>query len=191
MYSRNVNNQEFTFGVSGLLYKANVLMYDRQTESLWSQAKRQAVAGPMTGAKLAVLPSVLTSWEKWVKRHPDTMVLSLDTGYNRDYDSDPYASYYKSSRGFFSLFDAGPGEEEKALVAGLVLNGTARAYPLDLLRKAGPITDRLDGLTLTIAHDAQTDRISVSSADGSELEVIVLYWFVWKGMYPQSSLYRQ
>ena len=64
MYSRNVNGREFTFGVSGLLYKSNVLMYDKETESLWSQVKNQAVTGPMTGAKLKVLPSSLTAWEK-------------------------------------------------------------------------------------------------------------------------------
>ena len=84
MYSRQVDDRELSFGVSGLLYKANVLMYDRQTESLWSQVRREAVAGPLTGAKLKVLPSTLTTWKKWRRQHPNTAVLSPDTGHQRD-----------------------------------------------------------------------------------------------------------
>jgi hypothetical protein len=111
VYSRQVEDEVLTFGVSGMLYKANVLMYDRQTESLWSQARRAAVTGAMTGAELEVLPSTLTSWRKWRQKHPQTEVLSLDTGYKRNYRQDPYADYYQSKKGFFSFFKPGPGEE--------------------------------------------------------------------------------
>ena len=58
MYDPIIDGKRFTFGVSGKLYKAALVMYDRQTESLWSQLKGEAIAGPMTGAKLAVLPSL-------------------------------------------------------------------------------------------------------------------------------------
>ncbi|NIQ92816.1 MAG: DUF3179 domain-containing protein, partial [Desulfuromonadales bacterium] len=76
MYSRTVDGKELTFGVSGMLYRANVLMYDHQTESLWLQVKRAAVTGPMTGTKLKVLPSSFTTWKKWLDKHPDTLVLT-------------------------------------------------------------------------------------------------------------------
>lgn len=187
MYSRQVDGKELTFGVSGLLYKANVLMYDRHSESLWSQVRREAVAGPMTGTKLQVLPATLTTWEKWQQKHPDTEVLSLDTGYQRDYRRDPYADYYESRRGFFSFFKPGPGDEEKELVVGVTLNGTAKAYPLELLRKKKTLTDTLAGRKLTLTLESATDQIAIRDADGNEIPHIAVYWFVWKGMYPESE----
>jgi len=73
----------YEFGVSGLLYNSDVLMYDRQTGSLWSQLMTQAVTGPMKGTRLQQLPLSNSSWVEWVERHPDTRVLSNDTGYSR------------------------------------------------------------------------------------------------------------
>lgn len=190
MYSRQVGEQEFTFGVSGMLYKANVLMYDRQTGSLWSQVRREAVTGSMTGARLKVLPSTLTTWEKWLKQHPQSEVLSIDTGYKRDYSKDPYTDYYESRKGFFSFFKPGPGEEEKALVAGITLNGSARAYPLEMLRQKKVLTDNLGGTTLTMAYDLKSDQVSARTTDDEEIMPLILYWFVWKSMYPESDIYE-
>lgn len=187
MYSRQVDGKELSFGVSGLLYKANVLMYDRQSESLWSQVRREAVAGPMTGTKLQVLPSTLTTWDKWRRNHPDTGVLSPDTGYQRDYSRDPYADYYESRRGFFSFFKPGPGEEEKAMVVGVILDGKAKAYPLELLRKSETLTDSLSGRKLTLTLDPATDQVAIRDDNGNEIPHVTVYWFVWKGMYPESE----
>ncbi len=173
-----------------MLYKANVLMYDRQTESLWSQVRREAVTGPMTGAKLKVLPSALTTWRKWLRAHPQTEVLSMETGYNRNYSRDPYADYYESQKGFLSFFKPGPGEEEKALVAGITLNGSFRAYTLELLRQKKVLTDNLGGTALTLTYDPKSDQVSVRTTDDEEIMPLVLYWFVWKSMYPDSSLFR-
>ena len=190
MYSRNVNDRELNFGVSGMLYKANVLMYDRQTESLWSQIRREAVTGPLTGAELEVLPSTLTTWDKWRKKYPDTDVLSMETGYNRDYSRDPYRDYYESQKGFFSFFKPVPGEEEKALVAGVILEGQAKAYPVEDLRQQKIMSDTLAGQQLTFSYKQETDQISIRTESGDELIPMVLYWFVWKGMYPNSELFK-
>jgi hypothetical protein len=184
-----VNDRELTFGVSGMLYKANVLMYDRQTDSLWSQVRREAVAGTMTGEKLKVLPSTLTTWDKWRKKHPNTEVLSIETGFNRDYSQDPYSDYYESKNGFFSFFTPEPGEEEKALVAGVVLDGKAKAYPVKILRQQKIITDSLAGHQLTLSYKSETDQINILKGTEGELVPLVLYWFVWKGMYPDSILF--
>ena len=189
MYSRNVNDRELTFGVSGMLYKANVLMYDRQTESLWSQVRREAVAGPLTGEELEALPSTLTTWDKWRKKYPNTEVLSIETGFSRDYSKDPYADYYESQKGFFSFFTPGPGEEEKALVVGVKLEGQAKAYPLKDLRQRKIITDSLSGQQLTLSYKPETDHIIIQKGNGDELVPLVLYWFVWKGMYPNSEIF--
>jgi hypothetical protein len=186
-----VNDRVLTFGVSGMLYKANVLMYDRQTESLWSQVRREAVAGPLTGEELEVLPSTLTTWDKWRKKYPKTEVLSIETGFSRDYSQDPYADYYESQKGFFSFFTPGPGEEEKALVAGVILEGQAKAYPLKVLHQQKIITDSLAGQQLTFSYNPETDQISIQKETGDKLVPLVLYWFVWKGMYPNSIIFRE
>jgi len=174
-----------------MLYKANVLMYDRQTESLCSQVRREAVTGPLTGEKLEVLPSTLTTWQKWRGKFPETEVLSIETGYNRDYGRDPYADYYESEKGFFSFFTPGPGEEEKALVAGVTVGDAAKAYPVEVLRRQKTITDGVSGQQLVLSYKPETDRISIRTESGKLLSPVILYWFVWKGMYPESGLFRE
>lgn len=82
-----------TFGVSGLLYKRNLLLYDRETDSLWSQLGGVAVTGDMAGTSLDLLPATETTWASWKKSHPQTVVLSFNTGYRRDYTRDPYSDW--------------------------------------------------------------------------------------------------
>jgi len=192
VYARNIGDREYTFGVSGLLYRSNVLMYDHQTESLWLQVKREAVTGPMTGTPLRTLPSAVTSWSKWRKKYPATQVMSLETGYGRDYTRDPYESYYRSRKGLFSrFFTPGPGAEEKELVAGLIVGASARAYPLRILRNKGNVDDVLGGEKISLTFHDDTDRISAVTSDGGKVEPIVVYWFVWKGIHPDTDLYLE
>src|SRR5215471_9732793 len=76
VFDRQIHGREVVFGVSGLLYQSNLLMYDRATESLWSQLGGQSVAGSMASTGLASVPSELTTWRHWRALHPDTLVLS-------------------------------------------------------------------------------------------------------------------
>ena len=186
MYAREVDGQVLDFGVSGLLWNDNVLMYDRQSESLWSQVKRESVAGPRTGAWLRVLPSTVTTWEKWRRRHPDTHVLTTETGHRRDYSEDPYEEYYRSKRSLFSVFRGGPGEEAKELVAGVELEGEAVAVPLDQLRASGRVALPVGGETLTLSMDPNTDSLSARGKDGRTVVPVVTYWMVWKSLYPDT-----
>ena len=96
VYSGKVEDKVFTFGVSGRLYNSNVLIYDHQTESLWSLLKETAIAGPMVGRKLKKIPVKRTTWKHWLKNYPQTKVLSTDTGYHRNYKFDPYEGYYRT-----------------------------------------------------------------------------------------------
>ncbi len=101
-FRREIAGGKLTFGVSGLLYDSNLLMYDRQPaardESLWSQLLFAAVAGPAaaSGRTLAVLPISIETWREWRGEHPDTTVLAPDPGLVEKYASDPYASYASS-----------------------------------------------------------------------------------------------
>ena len=169
---------------------SNVLMYDHQTESLWSQVKGEAVTGPMTGTPLNIIPSVLTTWKKWKNRFPESEVLSTETGYIRDYSRDPYEDYYKRERGLFSFLKSGNGEKEKELVAGIIINGSAKAYPLAHLRKEGTLTDIVGGREFEFTFESETDVLVIRDIEGNEIPHIISYWFVWKGIHPGSELFR-
>ena len=166
-------------------------MYDRQTESLWLQVKRQAVTGPMAGAELKRLPSTITSWERWRKRYPQTKVLSLKTGHIRDYSNDPYKDYYQSQRGLFSFLKPGPGAKEKELVIGIELEGVANAYRLETLRDKREITDEINGSSIRIRYDKETDTVTVQDEKGETIDHMATYWMVWIGVYPETELFEE
>ena len=84
---------ETEFGVSGSLLNSNLVMYDRGSESYWPQMLATAIRGELEGEVLREFPVTWTSWERWREAHPDTTVLSDNTGYARDYEDDPYGSY--------------------------------------------------------------------------------------------------
>ena len=92
VFDRRTELGEREFGVSGLLYNSNVLMYDRggQPESLWSQVMTRGISGPAARRPLTALPLELTTWIEWRSRHPETSVLSSETGHRRDYRRSPY-----------------------------------------------------------------------------------------------------
>ncbi len=93
VFDRRTKIGKREFGVSGLLYNNNVLMYDRggQPESLWSQVMASGVSGPANTKSLNALPLEVTTWKDWRSRHPDTKVVSIETGHDREYHSRPSA----------------------------------------------------------------------------------------------------
>ena len=125
VYSSKVDDKVFTFGVSGRLYKSNVLIYDHQTESMWSQLKETAISGPMVGRKLKKISAERTAWKHWLKKHPQTKVLSTDTGYHRDYSIDPYEGYYRALGIMFPVGDVRADLPAKEMVLGIEINGAA------------------------------------------------------------------
>ena len=84
-FDATVDRVRLEFGVSGLLYNSDVLLYDRQTGSLWSQIEKMAISGDMKGTALTAFPLRHTTWRDWVARYPDTEVLSDETGFRRNY----------------------------------------------------------------------------------------------------------
>lgn len=92
-FDRRVGDRLLTFGTSGSLYLSALVMYDRQTESLWSQVERTALAGVLSGVELDLIPVSTVAWANWRDAHPDGWVLSRDTGVDRDYGRNPYTGY--------------------------------------------------------------------------------------------------
>jgi hypothetical protein len=153
VYSRKVDGKLYTFGVSGRLYKSNVLLYDHQTESLWSQLMEKAVSGALAGQPLNALPATRVKWASWRKKYPDTLVLSTETGYYRDYSIDPYEGYYRIGALMFPVGNVRKDFSPKKKVLGIEINSESRAYPLDELSvRPGIHDDNLGGTDIRIAR---------------------------------------
>ncbi len=125
------------FGTSGKLYHSNLVMYDRQTESLWPQALGQAVMGPLTGTKLELVPVQMVAWADWLAEHPQGRVLSTDTGADRPYGQNPYEGYDRPDSAPF-LFQGTPDPRlpPKSRVVGVQVGTDVIAFPYDRLRMA-------------------------------------------------------
>ena len=190
MYSRTVDTREYTFGVSGRLYKSNVLIYDHQTESLWSQLMQQAVSGPLVGHKLQKIPSTRVSWQTWRKRNTDTLVLSDDTGYNRDYSIDPYQGYYRVAGIMFPVGEVRQDLAVKDRVLGIQIKQAAKAYPLKWLQaNPGTLQDQLAGESIEILVDEDGQVVSVRNQTGQPIAAIFAYWFAWQAFHPATQVF--
>lgn len=129
-FVREVNGTTVQFGTSGKLYNNNLVMYDRLTKSLWSQIWGVAIAGNLTGHKLQKVPIDVVTWGEWKKLYPQTMVLSRQTGFNRDYSVDPYYGYFTSSQIWFPLSHLDKRLPPKTVVLGLAFGSASKAYVL-------------------------------------------------------------
>jgi hypothetical protein len=189
-FAAEAEGRELSFGVSGLLYNSGVLLYDRQTESLWSQIRRQAISGPMRGERLEVLPLTHTTWQAWQQDHPDTLVLSTDTGFRRDYDRDPYTGYGAEAGLYFPVANQSRRYHPKERVLGLEIDGRFKAYPFAELSRigAGEIDDRFAGRTLTIRFDADAESARAFDSEGNQLPAIVGFWFAWYAFHPGTEV---
>lgn len=174
---RRVNGTVTTFGVSGLLWRNDLVMYDEATESLWSQIIATAINGERTGDELELVPSTLTTLGKWRADHPDTAVLrpppesgTVTNGAGvRDYTRDPYAGYESSGRvGIGGQFDD-DRLHPKAEVLGIVHGDVARAYPLEAVVEADVINDVVDGLPVVVTVVDETAVAYVRRVDGTTL----------------------
>jgi hypothetical protein len=137
-FDRRLGDRVLDFGTSGLLYNSALVMYDRQTETLWSHFTGEAAIGHLTGELLEVFPMSTVSWEDWREANPGGLVLSRDTGFDRSYGTNPYPGYDDATSSPF-LFE---GEVDGRLAAkerviGIERDGEAAAVRLDALGEDG------------------------------------------------------
>jgi hypothetical protein len=190
VFSATVEGRALTFGVSGLLYNSDVLLYDRQTESLWSQLKSQAVTGPMIGKRLSMLAAEHTTWRDWRARNPDTQVLSFETGFERDYSRDPYAGYDRNPAILFPVSRNDRRFGPKEWVVGVVVDGHAKAYPFsELARTSGRVEDTIGGRRVTVLFDSEHRSARVLDDTGGEVPSVTAFWFAWAAFNPATDLF--
>jgi len=186
-----VGERPLEFGVSGLLYNSDVLMFDRQTESLWSQIKKLAINGPLKGSALEQVALSHTTWQDWRTRHPDTTVLSNDTGYRRNYEVDPYPNYGRDQKLYFPVSKTSRAYKRKELVMGLEINQQFRAYPFKEL-KAGPtrFSDTFQGEQFEVLYHPANATARIMDDSGQEIPTTLAFWFAWYAFHPDTEVYR-
>ena len=179
------------FGVSGLLYNSDLLMYDRQSNSLWSQVEGKAVSGPAKGHLLERLVVEHTSWNDWSARHPNTLVLSNETGYWRDYENSPYPTYNNSEAIYFPVSSVDKRYHPKEVIVGVELNGKVKAYPfVELAKGTGILKDVFEGQKLTIEYNSAARSASVKNEKGELIPSLMAFWFAWIAFHPATDVYQ-
>ena len=182
------------FGVSGLLFNSDVLLYDRKTESLWSQIGMRAISGERKGEHLKSIALVHTTLSQWLKMFPTSEILSSNTGFKRDYSRSPYAGYEKSPHTYFDVSNKAPDIfHPKSLVLGVRVGNQFKAYPYERLSKLGQkhIRDQINGKYITINWDAQAQSAHIDtshshySAHGTQM-----FWFAWYAFYPDTLIFE-
>ncbi len=165
MYARTVAGRDLTFGVSGMLWRDNLIMYDRQTDTWWAQASGEAIRGPLKGRRLDVVTADMVSWKQWRTLHPSTSVLVRPGGGGRHRDR--YASYHAGGDvGVTGRTRGGGALEAKRRVLGFRLGDRAYAVPLDAFRTSRVIRVDADGtpVTLVATGDRRSARAFLAGA---------------------------
>jgi hypothetical protein len=162
---RRVRGLPTVFGVSGLLWHSDLVMYDRRTDSLWSQVAATAIRGPETGSRLEQVPSTTTTWGTWVGRHPETEVLlpaprstTVRGPVSPPYHVNPYAGEANSpgiGLGGNDLED--DRLDAKTVVVGVSHDGAARAYPRPAVAEADVVNDAVGDRPVVVTVDANGD----------------------------------
>jgi len=151
VFDRRVGERPLDFGTSGMLYKSDLVMYDRQTHSLWSQLEGRAIVGDLAGTKLSWLPSNTIAYGEWKVLFPNGRVLSRETGHHRQYGANPYEGYDEpNGRPFLFLEQVDRRLPAKERVVGIVIGAEAKAYPFSLLVKRRVVPDAFNGQPLVL-----------------------------------------
>jgi hypothetical protein len=175
VFDREVDGEILSFGVSGKLYESNLLMYDDKTESLWSQAMGEAVVGDMTGTKLALVKMLMLTFAEVRNKFPDAQILSVKTGYQRDYGRNPYEGYDRTEALYFPISVQDKKFFAKEMMYVFEVEGKSVTFPVrDLGEKE--ITKTIKGKSVSARRDGNAINVSV---DGQTVAGYYEMWFSW------------
>ncbi|MEM9465899.1 MAG: DUF3179 domain-containing protein [Actinomycetota bacterium] len=190
-YDRRLGDRILDFGTSGELFNSSLVMYDRQTESLWTHFDSRAVVGHLAGQELTTYSVQMTSWEQFRDANPDAIVLSRSTGFDRQYGRNPYLGYDNpDGPAYFFDGEVDPRLREKERVVVVRdPSGPAVVVPLEPIFDAGAfefaahgrdlvaivdpgVSSPLDGEYVDFGYDQGAAAVYVNELDGRELELV-------------------
>ena len=174
VFDRRIKDKIYTFGTSGMLRYSNMVMYDKQTESLWQQVIGRALVGDMADSSLIPIPAQIISFEQFTTAYKDGLVLSRQTGHRRDYGRNPYVGYDDIRNKPFMY----RGKEDGRLspmqkLVTVSINNISKAYPYFVTQKKQVINDEVGGEPIVVFHVSgavsalDKPKIALSRDDGS------------------------
>ena len=190
-YERIVEGTEVEFGTTGKLYNSNLVMYDRRTETYWTQIDGLAIVGELTGMKLRPVSIDTVTWGEWKVQHPGSEVLSKKTGHTRPYGNDPYGSYYEDSFLMFPVEDEDDRVHPKTVVFGIEVGGVYRAYREEDLLDNSLIEETVNGVPLRVERGADGTVLVTNIETNVEIVKERDFWFAWYAFHPETTLYKK
>jgi hypothetical protein len=197
VYERVVSGQELSFGVSGKLQELDSLLFDRQSNSLWSQVTGEAVSGAQRGQKLTHIDATAMSTQAFVKQYPRGLVLSKFTGHVRNYDVLAYGDY-ATQQGGEVIIARRRLLHPKTEVVGINAGGKFKAYPIDVLKEKGEVVDVVGGVRIKLALGGSGQvvvnrtlaLVDDSGAGQADIKTLQTYWFMWQLYHPDTTIYK-
>ncbi len=178
------------FGVSGALYNSNVLMYDRKDMGLWSQLGMHALSGPLAGTALEMLPVEVVSFAAFKEAHPGAMIVSRDTGHDRDYSRSPYETYFKDEGLMVPVAGMGEALPRKTLGVGIAVGEGDQAkswfVPSGAIGDARTIDTPAGAVVLTTSEAG----VAVTSAPRG-VRTAQTFYYSWSAFYPKTIVVTQ
>ncbi|WNJ18120.1 DUF3179 domain-containing protein [Pontibacter sp. G13] len=150
-WSRVIDGKVSTFGISGLLHQSNVIPYDRETDSNWSQMRGECVQGSQVRQMPDMYPLVMTSWGEWKRMYPETSIISANTGYDNEYNFYPYFDYRENHLKLpFPINHDDPRVDRKVRVFGVVAaksgpKSHSKAYPMEVFGEGVKVFQEIVG----------------------------------------------
>jgi cytochrome c biogenesis protein CcdA len=191
-FERKVDGVITEFGVSGKLHNSDLVMYDRYEGNLWQQITGEAIVGPAArrDEKLTQVPIITVPWSQWKSEHPETEVLTRDTGFNRNYDQYPYGTYEENDELLFGVQGLDNSLQIKTPVYGIEIGELSKAYPEDAFDEITKIDDTIGDTPITLEKQAN-GKVKVTNVEtGEEIIPIRLFWFAWAAFHPDTELYQ-
>lgn len=170
-FDARVDGKALRFGVSGLLRRSDLVMWDDSTTSLWQQITGEAVVGELAGTQLELIPTSIVSYGDALENFPDALSLSRDTGFDIAYGANPYQAYSSSDSPFLFNEEIDPRFPALSRVVGVNLDGSNKAYPFGLIREERAVNDEIGGRAVAILWGGDTaDALDASTiADGEAI----------------------
>lgn len=187
IYDRVINDKPHTFGMSGLIYHADILLYDKESQSLWSRFLDESVAGPSEGQPIFDLPFLTMTLGEWKQRYPQSSIISRDTGFDINYSMTPAGTSSAGDKVFAAL----PTElryHPNMPVVGVNRNGKTKAYPAgEVLVDGGQISDRFEGADISIQYTAKSQSFTLDISPQSDIKQTT--WSAWNSQHPKTAIY--
>jgi hypothetical protein len=177
VYDRVIEGNETSFGVSGALIESNMVMYDRNTESMWQQTTGESLAGAHLGSFLPRVNFQLLSVQDIKNKHPTAQILSNDTGYQRDYSRNPYSGYEESEEFIFSPSKKDIRYPQKQIFVAYKLDQTNFATPWLHLENNKSYSLIHHGKEITLSK--RDNELQIADEQGKEIPFYFEMWFSW------------